>query len=72
VVTHESTGLLAPEHDADALAAAIERLLSDPVGARAMGAAGRELVIEKYGWARVAERFETAYTAAREWAARRP
>jgi phosphatidylinositol alpha-1,6-mannosyltransferase len=71
VVTHESTGLLAAEHDPEALAAAIDKLLASPDGARAIGAAARRHVIDAYGWPRVAERFEAAYLAAREWTARR-
>jgi phosphatidylinositol alpha-1,6-mannosyltransferase len=71
VVTHGSTGLLAAEHDAEALATAIDTLLANPDGARAIGAAARRHVIDAYGWPRVAERFEAAYVAAREWTARR-
>ena len=71
VVTHGSTGLLAAEHDAEALATAIDTLLADPDGARTIGAAARRHVIDAYGWPRVAERFEAAYLAAREWTARR-
>jgi phosphatidylinositol alpha-1,6-mannosyltransferase len=71
VVTHGSTGLLAAEHDAEALATAVDTLLTNPNGARAIGAAARRHVIDAYGWPRVAERFEAAYLAAREWTARR-
>jgi glycosyltransferase involved in cell wall biosynthesis len=71
VVTHGSTGLLAAEHDAEALATAIDTLLANPDGARAIGAAARRHVIDAYGWPRVGERFEAAYLAAREWTARR-
>ena len=70
VVTDGGTGLLVAEHDAPALAAAIAALLDDPVRARAMGDSARRLVVETYGWGRVAERFEAAYAHAREWAGR--
>jgi len=40
VVAHESTGLLVPPRDPAAMAAAIVRLLKDPVLARRMGSAG--------------------------------
>jgi glycosyltransferase involved in cell wall biosynthesis len=40
VVAHESTGLLVPPRDPAAMAAAIVRLLKDPVLARRMGNAG--------------------------------
>lgn len=40
VVVHESTGLLVPPRDHDAMAAAIVRLLKDPALARRLGSAG--------------------------------
>jgi glycosyltransferase involved in cell wall biosynthesis len=53
--------LLVPGGDADALAAAIERLLGDP-GLRArLGGAGRRLVLERYSGARLAEALEARY-----------
>ena len=42
------TGFLVPPEDPGALAAAILRLLSDPIQAKAKGAAGRNLVAEKF------------------------
>jgi glycosyltransferase involved in cell wall biosynthesis len=42
------TGFLVPSEDPVALSAAILRLLSDPIQAKAMGAAGRDLVEEKF------------------------
>ena len=42
------TGFLVPPEDPDALAAAILRLLSDPSLAKAMGAAGRNVVAERF------------------------
>ena len=42
------TGFLVPSEDPDALSAAILRLLSDPFQAKAMGAAGRNLVAERF------------------------
>jgi len=41
------TGLLAPMHDADALAAALVRVLSDPSAGAAMGAAGKRAAQER-------------------------
>lgn len=55
------TGLLVPERDAAALAAALDRLLSDPAFATAIGGAARLAVTRSFGWDRVAERFEQAY-----------
>ncbi|MCL3998711.1 glycosyltransferase family 4 protein [Streptomyces lavenduligriseus] len=49
------TCLAVPPGDADALAAALNRLLGDP-GLRArLGAAGRDRVLAKFTWARAAE-----------------
>lgn len=42
------TGFIVPPEDPDALAAAITQLLSDPTEAKAMGAAGRQRVAEKF------------------------
>ncbi|MGD0482249.1 MAG: glycosyltransferase family 4 protein [Terracidiphilus sp.] len=42
------TGFVVPPEDPGALSAAILRLLSDPFEAKAMGAAGRNLVAEKF------------------------
>jgi len=49
VVTHGLNGLLAPVKNASALAEALETLLSDPELRRAMGAAGREIAVNKFG-----------------------
>lgn len=53
-VAERGAGEVAPL-DADAVAAAIDRTLSDPDRRRQMGAAGRQLVEEKYTWSRVAD-----------------
>jgi glycosyltransferase involved in cell wall biosynthesis len=42
------TGFLVPSEDPDALSAAILRLLCDPLQAKAMGSAGRNLVEERF------------------------
>lgn len=65
VVAHERTGLLVPERDAAALAAAIDRLLSSPSWAATIGQAARRDSIEHRGWDHVAERMEAAYQSAR-------
>jgi glycosyltransferase involved in cell wall biosynthesis len=64
-VDHDRTGLLVPERDPEALAAAIASLVESPSRGRALGDAARADVIARFGWARAAERFEHAYTAAR-------
>jgi mannosyltransferase len=48
VVEDGVTGVLTPPGDADALAAALEPLLRDPVSAAAMGAQARTRVVEKF------------------------
>jgi glycosyltransferase involved in cell wall biosynthesis len=60
-VTNGVTGLVVPQHDAPALASAIGGLLAHPAEGRALGERARERVERDFGWARVAERFESAY-----------
>jgi glycosyltransferase involved in cell wall biosynthesis len=54
-------GLLVPERDAPALAAAINRLLDDRPFARRMGAAARERILHELTWDATAERIEKIY-----------
>ena len=60
IVEHGTTGLLTAV-DADELAGALNRLLDDPDVAAKMGAAGRERVVERFSWARVAARTADLY-----------
>jgi glycosyltransferase involved in cell wall biosynthesis len=64
VVEHGQTGLLVAERDADGLASAIASVLDRRDLARALGANARQAVLQRFGWGRVAERFEAAYDAA--------
>ena len=64
VVEHGRTALVVPERDSAALAAAVVRLLDDPESGRRMGEAARALVQARFGWPRVAERFDAAYDRA--------
>jgi glycosyltransferase involved in cell wall biosynthesis len=64
VVRDGETGLLAPQGDAGALAAAIDRILRDPAGGAALGARARAWAGREGTWARVAEAFEGAYEIA--------
>jgi len=64
LVVDGETGLLVPENDPDALAAALERLIARPELRFALGAAGAERVRKAFsaeiGLARLAERFGLA------------
>ncbi len=64
VARPDQTAYVVPERDPAALAAAIERALADPAGARRLAEAARALVREAFGWERVARRFEHAYGCA--------
>lgn len=64
VVQDGVTGLIVPERDGGALARAVGRLVADPDSGRRIGAAARALMQDRFGWGRVAERFEAAYGAA--------
>lgn len=57
VVRHGVTGLLVPPGDADALAAALVELLTDPDRAERLGRAGAEQLAAESSWAAVAEKF---------------
>ena len=76
MVQHERTGLLVEPGDADALGAAIVRLLEDREEARRFGLAGREVALARFGvehmLADVSALYEEGATAwvRREWAVR--
>jgi glycosyltransferase involved in cell wall biosynthesis len=57
-------GLLVPEGDVDALAAAVQTLAGDPDLRARMGAAAQRLIREELTWDAVAERFESVYEKA--------
>ena len=48
IVRHAHNGLLVPPNDASALACAIELLVLDPARRMKMGAAGRQMVLERF------------------------
>jgi glycosyltransferase involved in cell wall biosynthesis len=68
VVGDAETSRIVPASDAAALAEAIAGLLASPERRRAMGAAGRRRVLERFTWAETAARTEALY---REVLARR-
>jgi glycosyltransferase involved in cell wall biosynthesis len=65
VIDHEQHGLIVPERDPAALAAAINRLLDEPDAAARLGQAARQRIEQELTWAHTAERFEQVYHGAR-------
>ena len=64
VVDDGRTGVIVPQRDAGALAAALTGLLRDPRRRAGLGRAGRALVEARFGWEAAAARFESAYDRA--------
>jgi glycosyltransferase involved in cell wall biosynthesis len=64
VVDDGRTGVIVPQRDAGALAAALAGLLRDPDRRAGLGRAGRALVEARFGWEATASRFESAYDRA--------
>ena len=60
-VVDQVTGLLVPPRRPEALAAALRDLLGSPTRASAFGIAGRDRVLARYDWERVAAATETVY-----------
>jgi glycosyltransferase involved in cell wall biosynthesis len=58
---HEVSGLCVPDGDTTALAAAIERLLTDVALGRRLGDAARDQVRREFSWDQVAARVEGVY-----------
>ena len=61
VLATDSVGLLAPDGDASGLTAHVAALLDDEERRRRMGAAGRALVVARYGLDRLVDDVETLY-----------
>jgi glycosyltransferase involved in cell wall biosynthesis len=61
VVQDGITGFLVPPGDVQALRERLEQILRDPSLAQRLGAAAREVVLERFTWAKVAERCLAAY-----------
>jgi glycosyltransferase involved in cell wall biosynthesis len=61
IVAHDTTGLLVPAGDLDAMAAAVEGLLADPDRRRHMGAAGAARAREHFSVAGMVRHVESAY-----------
>lgn len=63
LAARDGTELVVAERSVDGLRAALERLVDDPAFARRIGAAARKLVVERYDWARIAQRLEDVLSA---------
>ncbi len=61
VVDHERNGLLTPPGDSEALTGSISVLADLPEMRARMGEQGRQKVVERYDWARIAEQLERIY-----------
>lgn len=57
-------GLIVPERDAGALAAAIARLITDRALAERLGAAARKRIVNELTWENTAARYEAAFATA--------
>jgi glycosyltransferase involved in cell wall biosynthesis len=64
VVRDGKTGLTVPAGDPGRLAEAVNRTLGDPLRARAMAQAGRELVLREFGVANLVNATQTLYLQA--------
>lgn len=64
VVTTDATGILVPEGDVQALAAAAERIVSDPALRHRLGSAGRVSALAKFAPANVAAQYARIYAEA--------
>jgi colanic acid/amylovoran biosynthesis glycosyltransferase len=64
-VTHERTGLLVPERDTEALAAALTEITADPLRLAEMGAAAAHSMHEEFEQKKAIEKLEGFYDEAR-------
>jgi phosphatidylinositol alpha-mannosyltransferase len=60
-VLEPAASVAVPPEDTDALVRAIVELVEDELRREAMGAAARELAVERYSWPRIARRLEEIY-----------
>jgi glycosyltransferase involved in cell wall biosynthesis len=61
LVRHEATGLMVPPQDADALRAAIERLLAEPALAQRLAQEARAWVLSRYSRERMLDSMEVVF-----------
>jgi glycosyltransferase involved in cell wall biosynthesis len=65
VIEDERSGLLVTPGSVTELSQALQRILSDPALATAMGRHGQRAVLDRFNWPKVIDRVEAAYDAAR-------
>ena len=63
IVEQGQSGLLVPPRDSGAIASAINELLGDLTRAAFMGRTGRELALQKFGWAQFLPALEEVYAS---------
>lgn len=63
IVQDGRTGWLVPPNDPAALAEALQQVLDHPVQAAERGARGRQDMLERFSWAKTAQRYAELYDA---------
>jgi len=63
IIEQGQSGLLVAPRDSQAIAGAINELLGDPARAVSMGQTGRELALQKFGWAQFLPALEEVYAS---------
>ncbi|WP_097461227.1 glycosyltransferase [Mangrovitalea sediminis] len=66
LIEHDVTGLLAPLGDRDALASCCERVINNPLSAKAWTSAAREKIDREYSAARMAREYEALFRELRD------
>ncbi len=66
IISDGKTGLLVPPEDPAAIAAAIERIATDPALAERLALAGSQRVRERFGWDAIIAAWQECYAAARQ------
>jgi glycosyltransferase involved in cell wall biosynthesis len=61
LLEHERSGLVVPDADVPAFAAAVLRLMADADLRRRLGACAQDIVAREYSWDQVARRVELVY-----------
>jgi glycosyltransferase involved in cell wall biosynthesis len=64
IVTDGRTGIIVPQKAPDAIAQKVIELLNQPQRARELGRAGRQYVLDRFDWDRIAQRYEELIASA--------